>query len=84
MSNISQKEFQTINWLLIKEKYDQCVNSIPFKYFDNQCHHYLNEVFMKAQESSSSLRNSYEKLQQPFRKTNRSKCLIFHRSVIVE
>ena len=25
---------------------------------------------MKAPESSSSLRNSYQKLQQPFRKTN--------------
>ena len=32
--------------------------------------HYLNEVFMKAPESSSSLRNSYQKLQQPFCKTN--------------
>ena len=32
--------------------------------------HYLNEVFMKAPESSSSLRNSYQKLQQPFRKAN--------------
>ena len=31
---------------------------------------YLNEVFMKAPESSSSLRNSYQKRQQPFRKTN--------------
>ena len=27
-------------------------------------------AFMKAPESSSSLRNSYQKLQQPFRKTN--------------
>ena len=32
--------------------------------------HYLNEAFMKAPLSSSSLRNSYQKLQQPFRKTN--------------
>ena len=55
MSHISQKEFETINWLLIKERYNQCVNSIAFKYFDNQCPHYLNEVFMKAPESSSSL-----------------------------
>ena len=36
----------------------------------NQCPHYLNDVFMKAPESSSSLRNSYQKLQQPFHKTN--------------
>ena len=70
MSHISQKEFETINWFPIKERYNQCVSSIAFKYFDNQCPHYLNEVFMKAPESSSSLRNSYQKLQQPFRKTN--------------
>ena len=68
--HISQKEFETINWLPVKERYNQCVNSVSFKYFDNQCQHYLNEVFMKAPESSSSLRNSYQKLQQTFRETN--------------
>ena len=26
MSHISQKEFETINWLPIKERYNQCVN----------------------------------------------------------
>ena len=62
MSNISQKDFETFNWLPIKERYNQCVNSVAFKYFDNQCPHFLNEVFMKASESSSSLRNSYQKL----------------------
>ena len=60
-SHISEKEFETINWLSIKERYNQCVNSIAFKYFDNQCPHYLNDVFMKAPVSSSSLRNSYQK-----------------------
>ena len=70
MSHISQKQFEIIIWLPIKERYSQCINSIAFKYVDNQCPHYLNEVFMKAPESSSSLRNSYQKLQQPFRKTN--------------
>ena len=70
MSHVSQTEFETINWLPIKERYNQCVNSIAFKYFDNQCPHYLNEVFMKASESSSSLRNSYQKLQETFRKTS--------------
>ena len=62
MLHISQKEFETVNWLRIKERYNECVNSIAFKYFDDQCPHYLNEVFMKAAESSSSLRNSYQKL----------------------
>ena len=70
MSHISLKEFKTTSWLLIKERYNQCVNSIVFQYFDNQFPQYLNEVFMRTPESSSSLRNSYQKLQQPFRKTN--------------
>ena len=39
-----------------EERYNQCINSESFKYFDNQCTHNLNEVFMKAPESSSSLK----------------------------
>ena len=58
MPHMSQKEFESINWLPIKERYNQCEHSI-----DNQCPHYLNEVFMKAPEFSSSLRSSYQKLQ---------------------
>ena len=64
MSHISQKEFETINWLPIKERYNQCVNSIAFKHFDNQCPHYLNEVSMKALQSSSSLRNNLPKIKR--------------------
>ena len=70
MSHIPQKQFETINSLPIKERYNQCVNSIAFKYFDNQCPHHLNEAFMKAPENSSSLRNSYQKLRQAFHKAN--------------
>ena len=54
----SRKEFETVNWLNIKERYNHCVNSIAFKYFDHLCHHYLNEVFIKPSECSLSLRNS--------------------------
>ena len=62
MSHISQKEFKTTNWLPIKERYNQCANSIAFKYFDNQYPYHLNEVFMKAPESSSSLKTSTKNL----------------------
>ena len=57
------------NWLPIKERYNPCVNSIAFKYFHN---HYpqLFEWSLKVPESSSPSRNSYQKLQQLFRKTN--------------
>ena len=36
ISQVSQEEFQTIQWLPTKERYNQCVNSIAFKYMDNQ------------------------------------------------
>ena len=40
MSHISKRIWN--NWLPIKERYNQWVNSIAFKYFDNQCPHYFN------------------------------------------
>ena len=51
--------------MLIKERYNQCVNSIVFKCFDNQCPQW-NEAFIIAQESSLSLRNNHQKPKQPF------------------
>ena len=65
-----KKNFETVNWLLMKERYNHCANSVAFKYFDNECPHNLNEAFIKALESSSSLRKSYQKPQQSFRKTS--------------
>ena len=44
--------------------------SIVFKYFNEQCPNYLNEVFDVATESNFQLRNSFQKLKCPFRKTN--------------
>ena len=70
MSHISQNKYGTVSWLPIEERYEWCINSIAFKYFNNQCINYLNEVFIKAPKSSLSLRNSYQKRQQPFRKTS--------------
>ena len=66
MFHISQKEYETVNWLTIKDKWKfklkykfklnyKCVNSIAFKYFHNQYSNYLNEVVIKTPESSLSL-----------------------------
>ena len=71
MAHISQKEFETRNWLPIKERLNQCINSVyKIPYSHKQCHHYLDQVFLKAPESGFSLRNSYHKLKQPFCKTS--------------
>ena len=45
LKNTSHEEFEGLNWLPVTYKFKQCVNSIVFKYFNQQCSNYLNEVF---------------------------------------
>ena len=51
-------------------RFKQCVNTIVFKYFNEQCPNYLNEVFDVAVENNYQLRGSFQKLKCPFHKTN--------------
>ena len=44
MTYISKNEFETLNWLPVKDRFSQSINSIVFKYFTKQCPSYLNEV----------------------------------------
>ena len=44
-THISHKEFETLNWLPVTERIHQSINSIVFKYVNDQCSNYLNEVF---------------------------------------
>ena len=70
MTHISKNEFETLNWLPVKDRFNQSINSIVFKYFTKQCPSYLNEVFELACPNNFKTRNSYLKLICPFRKTN--------------
>ena len=49
-------------------RFKQCVTSMIFKYFNEQCPNYLNEVFDVATESDLKLRSGFQKLKCPFRK----------------
>ena len=51
-------------------RFKKGVNAIVFKYFNEQCPNYLNEVFDVAIENNFQLRGSFQKLKCPFRKTN--------------
>ena len=70
MTHISHKEFEILNWLPATESFNQCINSIVFKYVNNQCPNYLNEVFQTAPENNIQTRGCFLKLKYPFRKTN--------------
>ena len=69
-THMSHKEFETLNWLPVTERFNQCINSIVFKYVNEQCPNYLNEVFQITPENNIQTRGSFLKLKCPFRKTN--------------
>ena len=56
LKHISHEEFQSLNWLPVSYRFKQCVNAIVFKYFNEQCPNYLNEVFDDAVENNFRLR----------------------------
>ena len=42
MTHISKNEFETLNWLPVKDRFSQSINSVVSKYFVKQCSSYLN------------------------------------------
>ena len=70
IAHISEKDFETMKSLPINEILNQCINSIVFKYFYEQCSHYLYKTFVNTTKFGLSSRNSYRKIKQPFRKTS--------------
>ena len=45
MQHLSLVEFRSINWLPTKERVHQCINAIFFKFVNQNCPFYLNEIF---------------------------------------
>ena len=78
MTHISHKEFETLKWLPVTERFNQCINSIVLEYVDNQCPNYLNEVLQTAPEKNIQTRGSFLKLKCPFRKSNAGKMALFY------
>ena len=48
MTHISKNEFEILNWLPVKDRFNQSINSIVFQYFTNQFPRYMNEGFELA------------------------------------
>ena len=84
MTHISKNEFETLNWLPVKDRFNQSINSIVFKYFTKQCPSCLNDVFELACPNNLRTRNSYLKLICLFRKTNMGQNALFHWSLNME
>lgn len=63
MTHMSYKEFETFNWLILSERFKHCINSVVFKYFNDQCTNYFSEVFERVPEVDIKTRGSFQKLK---------------------
>ena len=68
--HIGLTEFEKINWLPINDRFEQCISSTTFKFFNKRSPAYMNDVFKPAGHPNTNTRASFIKLIQPLRNTN--------------
>ena len=65
ITHISHEECETLNWLPLTERFNLWINSIVFKYVNDECPNYLNEVFRIAPKNRIQTRGSFLKFKMP-------------------
>ena len=79
ITHISHEEFGTLNWLPVTERFNLWINSIVFKYVDDECPNYLNEVSQIAPEYRIQTRGSFLKFKMPLPQNHhRSNGIVLH------
>ena len=68
-SKIRVEEFLQLNGLNVHDRYLQFIVSDIFKFQNDQCPDYFNEIFCPVGENGVITRSSNKKLKLPFRKT---------------
>jgi hypothetical protein len=68
-SHIGSKEFEEINWMPVQDRFNQCVASQIYKFFNKLCPAYMSEIYQPVGSTGVRTRTSFLKLQQPSRKT---------------
>ena len=49
LKHVSHEEFEHLNWLPVTYRSKQCVTSMVFRYFNEQCPNYLKKSLMSPQ-----------------------------------
>ena len=71
---IGFNEFKEINWLNVNDRFEQCVNTNVFEFFNNRSPSYMAEIY----HPNSIIGSIFLKLKQPCRKTKQGQnCLSF-------
>ena len=68
--HVSNENYHKLNWLPINQMFQQCVTPTVFKFVQNKCPAYMNEAFRPAENMRINTRNSFLRLNHPFRETS--------------
>ena len=63
------KEFREINWLLTKERFEQCVRANIFEFFKNMSPTYTSELYQPFNHGHNTRRSNCRQ-QLPYRNTS--------------
>ena len=66
MSRICVNEFLELNWLNVHDRYLQFIVSDIFKYYNNQCPDYLNELLCPVEDNGVATHCYNKKSELPF------------------
>ena len=69
ISRICVKEFLELNWVNDHDRYLQFIVSDIFKFYNNQCPDYYNEIFCHVDDDGVATRCCKKKLKLTFRKS---------------
>ena len=69
MPRTCAKEFLELNWLNVHDRYLQFIVFDIFRFCNNQCPNYFNEVFWPVDDNGLATRSCNKKLKLPFRKS---------------
>ena len=69
MSRVCVNEFLELNWLNVHDRYLQFIVSDIFKFYNNQCPDYFNDVFCHVDDNGVATSCCNKKLRLPFRKS---------------
>ena len=72
-THIGLTKFAKINRLPINDRFEQCISSMTFKYFNFLSSLYMNDVFKLADQNTATTRASFFKSSQTLRETNHRK-----------
>ena len=72
-THTSLTEFEKITWLPTNHRFEQCISSMTFKYFNYLSPLYMNDIFKLAGQNTTASMTSLFKLSQSLQKTIRTK-----------